>query len=331
MKSLVTQSVLVRKCNSAYFRYRRNRWRWSPKFKATANVKIDRPIYLLGTQGGGLTLLSRILHRHRASISVTGDHHNWAGDDETQNVLQAILPERLGWRRVDVPGFDSADHNWLYANDAFLPHYRERGFQDEAQLAADYKTVLRRIIALNGAQETGATRFIDKSQSLTVRVGLVRRLLTGCNPKFVLITRDPTALTWRAVTHDRIISGLKCSQEEKFELAVQHWANSFQAALEDREDDLKIWKFEDLLADPPQVIEEICQHVELAYDPAILPGPNDEVPWGSAFDAFNKRKWYPMRPNVSSGYLEDMPSWAKAHLNERAGELIHKLGYQTHV
>lgn len=328
MKSLVRSFVPIRKLNSAYYHYRRNRWRWDPRFRDEPSIRIDRPVYLIGTQGGGLTLLSRILHRHPHAVSVTGDHRYWAGDDETQNVLGQILPEALGWRQISVTGYNSDDHNWLYANDAFLPYYRDDGRDATRDLSEQYRSVLRRIINLNGrASEGNPPRFIDKSQSLTVRVGLVRKLLCDYSPKFVLITRNPFALAWRAVTRDAVISGLECSDERKFEVAIQHWRNSLDAALADGGADLRWWRFEDLLCEPQRVVQEICAHVELQWDPAILPGPHDVFPWGSAYDAFSRRKWYPLRPDVSSEYLRAIPAWAVDYLQQRCPDLIERFGY----
>lgn len=330
MKSLVQKVPVIRKANSAYYYFRRSMWRWHPRFIDDNNTVIDKPVFLLGTQGGGLTLLSRILHRHPQAISVTGNCNYWAGDDESQNVLNDILPERLSWRSIEIDTYNSKDHNWLYANDAFLPFYRENGSDVSEELKKQYKSILRRIINLYGKGSRGGGRFIDKSQSLTVRVGLIRKLLEGCNPKFVLITRNPFALAWRAVTKDDVISNLEMTDQDKFKVAVQHWKNSMECVLEDgKADDLGVWKFEDLLSQPEKIISEICEHIELPYISSILPGPDDVIPWGSMFDAFSKRKWYPLRPNVSSGYLDDIPDWAVQYLSQECRELLIRFGYHV--
>ena len=329
MRRLITAFPPLRKINSALFHFRRNQWRWNPRFRDASSTIIDRPIYLLGTQGGGLTLLSRILHRHPHAISVTGDCNYWAGDDETQNVLRDALPEQFSWRDVSLPRYNAGDHNWLYANDDFLPYYRDNGESTEAATIAAYRAVLRKIIRMNWKRSDRSARFIDKSQSLTVRVGLVRKTLTEFRPRFVMLTRDPFAMTWRAVTKDRVVSGLQLSEREKFEVAVQHWTNSMRSALEDAHghDDFACWRFEDLLAEPVAIVRQICAHAELEFRHDILPGPDDDFPWGSAFDAFSRRKWYPLRADVSSSYLRSMPAWAMDHLLEHGADLIERFGY----
>ena len=85
-------SAMARKTRAALFRARRNVWRWDPRFRRGADVAIDRPIFLLGTQGAGLTLLSRILRRHPLVVGATGGHRYWAGADEGQNVFAGALP-----------------------------------------------------------------------------------------------------------------------------------------------------------------------------------------------------------------------------------------------
>ncbi len=247
MKERLTGIVPIRKVNSAYFHYRTNRWRWNARFRKDTDQRLDRPIYLIGTQGGGLTLLSRILHRHRHAVSVTGDSSNWAGEDEAQNALEPILPEDFGWRRIDLPGYPSRDHSWLYANDDFLPHYRRTAEDAVPEVGARYRTIIAGVVRMNARGE-GPARFIDKSQSLTVRVGFVHALLADCAPSFVLVTRNPYALVWSQATANSVVARLDRSLEDRVRLCAQHWRNSVEAALADagRDDGIRLrtWRFE---------------------------------------------------------------------------------------
>ena len=147
----------VRKLNSAWFHYRTNRWRFVRRFECGNAAPIDRPVYLLGTQNGGLTLLARILHRHPQAISVTGDHRYWAGEDETQDAMVDILPEDFGWRQVELPGFPLRNHSWVYGSDAFLPYYRRRAGETDEAAGARYRHILEGILRMNGRGK----RFID--------------------------------------------------------------------------------------------------------------------------------------------------------------------------
>jgi hypothetical protein len=80
------------------------------------DVEIDRPVSIVGLQGGGLTLISRILRRSQNTASVRGNSQTWYTNDEMQNELSLILPvdvtvvhvwasnEKTRWqRRVYLP------------------------------------------------------------------------------------------------------------------------------------------------------------------------------------------------------------------------------------
>ncbi|MFT6286158.1 MAG: hypothetical protein ACJA09_000901 [Alcanivorax sp.] len=317
----------IRKLNSGWFHYRANRWRFGRRFEGGNVAPIDRPVYLLGTQNGGLTLLARILHRHPQAISVTGDHRYWAGEDETQDAMADILPEDFGWRRVDLPDYPLRNHSWVYGSDAFLPYYRRRAGETDLAAGARYRRILQSILRMNGPGK----RFIDKSQSLTLRVGALHDALGESDPRFVLVSRDPFAVVWGQATRNGVVSALSVSLEEKVQICAQHWANSFFAALADAEADptikLRHWRFEDILMDPETHVAEICAFTDLRWLPEILPGPNDHVPWGSRIDAFNKRKWYPLRPDVNDRYRTDLPQWAAQIIAKTCGELADRFGY----
>lgn len=317
----------IRKANSAWFHYRTNRWRFDARFKGGEAVAIDRPVYLIGTQNGGLTLLARILHRHPEAISVSGDHRYWAGEDEAQDALADILPEDFGWRRIDLPGYPARNHSWVYGNDAFLPYYRRRAGEVDPAAAARYRRILQGVVCQHGPGK----RFIDKSQTLTLRIGALQEALADSSPRFVLISRDPYAVIWSQATRGGVLRALDRPAEEKVVIAAQHWRNSLQAALEDADADpsirLRHWRFEELLEEPERVSSEICDFAELDWRPEILPQARDWIPWGSRLDAFNKRKWHPLRTDVNDRYFKEIPDWAAAKITEICGDLVQKLGY----
>lgn len=318
-----------RKLNSAYYYYRRNTWRWKSAFRTGAKCLIDRPVYLIGTQNGGLTLLARILHRHAQVVSATGDHRSWAGDDELQNVLEPILPEDFGWRRIDIEGFCASGHSWLYGTDEFLPYYRRRASDANPALGARYRKLLEGVIRLHSGGRS--VRFVDKSQSLTLRVGLVHASLRDCDPRFVLVSRNPYSVVWSQAQRNADLAELGLDIETRVKLCAQHWRNTFEAALEDAETsaDVKLshWRFEALLAEPERVTREICEFADLAWDSAILPGARDKIPFGSMHDAWTRRKWYPLRPNANKRWLDELPAWALSQIQETCGPLADRLGY----
>ena len=318
-----------RKLNSAAYRYRENRWRWHPRFRSPdPSIAIDRPVFLLGIGGGGLTLTARILRRTPGVVSATGNHHYWAGNDEMQNVVQGHLLESFSWRNLDVPGFQ-ARHDNCYACDALIDAYVEGAGDATPEKRACFRSTLQGLIAMNRDPAGEApVRFLDKSQTFTLRTGLIASALDDTRPKFVFMTRDPYAMCWRGARKAETLADLDKSDEEKLEIAVQHWCNSARAALEAAEAvDLSCWRFEDLLTEPERVIREICEFAELPFSKEILPGPDDAIPWGSSSDAFDRHKWYPLRPDVSRETLREIPGWAVDRVTEGCGALLERFGY----
>src|SRR6056297_2994992 len=88
---------MLKLINYIYYLYKRNNWLldFSHFYKDFDDIKIDKPIFLLGVQGGGLTLISRTIRRQKNIVSVTGNNNYWYGADEMQNVLWPILPSQF--------------------------------------------------------------------------------------------------------------------------------------------------------------------------------------------------------------------------------------------
>ena len=91
--------------NFLCYLWRRNKWMLYLYFYFSRfeDVSVDRPIFLLGVQGGGLTLVSRMLRRHPQVVSVSGNYRYWSGADEIHTVLGPILPPELTRTRYKVP------------------------------------------------------------------------------------------------------------------------------------------------------------------------------------------------------------------------------------
>ena len=330
---LVEHVVPVRKLNSAYFHYRSNRWRWHPRFTDAHAPALDRPIFLLGTQGGGLSLISRVFRRSPHVVSVTGDYRFWSGADEAQVILEDILPPELCWVREAELSENGSDHSWIYASDALLPFYALDESNATREMKVTIERVLRSVLNLNGGRARPPVRYFDKSQSLTVRVPFLQECLRDFDPKFLLVVRNPFASVWRAAVKDGVVSQLAVPIERKVEIAAQHWANSTRLALQARERcSLRMWRFEDFLTDPEGTLSEMCAHAELPFDPTLLPAANDVIPWGSgaaSFRSATRRKWYPLRADVNSDYLRSIPGWVVDVVASTCGDLVSKCGYEA--
>lgn len=320
--------------NLFVYHWKRNNWLFYPPrlFRDFSKVEIDRPIFLIGDQGGGLTLIGRMLRRHDQVISISGNKKYWAGADEMQRVMMCRLPDslRLGGPYFCMEFLDqrlTPPRSWSYACDELLDLYRKT----EADYDQEIEQILRFIIgeALHryGKGQQGL-RFVDKSQVFTVKVSYVAELLKDTNPYFVLITRNPYAACYRAAlgkASDMKRYAAFLSLSERVELCAQHWANAMGCALEDKGKvaHFKVMRFEDFLNEPKDSLAELCSFLDLTYDDDMLPRAHHKVPFGSKY----RDRWYPIRPDVNNQYLEDIPQRYIDKIAERCQPLAEGFGY----
>jgi len=295
------------------------------------HVAIDRPVFLLGVQGGGLTLVSRMLRRHPRVVSVSGNCRYWSGADEMHTVFGPLLPAELTGARYKVPWPDhplyDPPRSWTYASDELLPHYRQTAQDATPELRERFRRVIRMCLARH-ADDPQQAQFIDKSQVYTVRVDLIRELLKGHRPLFVLVPVDPYAACYRAALGkaqdmDRLQTRL--AFPERLEICAQHWANSMECALADRADDMIVVKLEDVLSEPGRWIARICEHVGIDYRENLLPGPDDRVPFGSRF----RDRWYPLDPERALRYADAASDEEREIIHRRCGEIAAEFGYEV--
>ncbi|MFQ6675266.1 MAG: sulfotransferase [Fidelibacterota bacterium] len=298
-------------------------------FRHHEHVVVDRPIFLLGNQGGGLTLVSRMLRRHPRVVSVTGDHRYWAGADELQNVAGPILPPELTGIKYKAPPHPvlTPPRSWTYASDELIEAYRKTEKDYTPELESAFKGILKYFIARHGTN--GGVRFVDKSQVYTVRLSLINRLLEDCDPKFVLITRNPYVECPRAAmgkAGDMKRFRSKLSWEERLRLCAQHWSNSMEALFEDRdrlEIPVLVVKFEDVLERTPHTLKAICEFAEVDFYPDMLPQPRQRLPLG----CLHRDRWFPLRRRVNERYQKALSPADMEIVRERCGRRAARLGY----
>lgn len=307
-------------------------WMADPRMlKEHAGVPIDRPIFLLGTQGGGLTLLSRMLRRHPDVVCAAGNARYWTSADEIQNIHGPILPPELTGLRYKAPPHPvlKAPRSWTFAAKALFEQYRET----EDNLTPEISRALRRVMRYSIRRFAGSprrARFVDKSQSYSVRAGLIWAALSETNPLFVLVPRDPYVSVFRAsrgkaADMKRLAHSMDVG--ERVELCAEHYANTMRATLEDADRlkfPLKIVRFEDLIAEPERVLRECCQFVDLDFRRDMLPAPEHRLPLGSRF----RDRWYPIRSDVNASYEDCLDAITLEAVNRHCGSLFSRLGYR---
>ena len=282
--------------------YRRDRWRYSPRrrLRSVDEIPLDRPIFFLGVQGGGETIVGRCLRRHEAVVSMSGNSGYWTGIDELGAVRNrmARLPASL-WGckyRTDIehPLF-GPNHNSVYACDALLPFYR-RTAEDAGEADGErYGRLLREHVAVY-ARDPRHARFFDKTHTNTLKLPLLAEYLRGCDPFFVLVVRNPYGWCYRAVRRKRPDHRVALAPEQELRLAAEHWTNSYRIALDDARHipNVTVVRFEDFVAEPERVVRGLATFVGLDFDEAMVPRAGDRFPFATLP---GDRKWYPLFPD----------------------------------
>lgn len=309
--------------------YYRDRWRVSPRRlgRRVDRVRLDRPIFILGTQGSGGTLVGRCLRRNPAVVTVSGGSEHWTGTDELAIVRSRMrrLPRSL-WgssHRYDIPSDTfGTHHSSAFASDELLPHYRATADDAQPGDAARFQRLLREHLAVYG--RGGDARFLDKTHSYTVKMALIAALLEDADPLFVLVVRNPYGACPSAVARKPPSFAASVTAERRLELVAEHWANAHRIALEDAErvGRTAVVRFEDFLADPEAVVRELCSFAGLEYRPAMVPRAGDSMPWATLP---TDRKWWPLYPDDR---LERITPEQLEIVAERCAEIASRLGYR---
>ena len=323
---------LFEKAERLLYTARQMGWMADPRsWLPVPDLTIDRPVFLLGTQGGGLTLLARMLQRHPQVISGAGNCDYWTSANEIQNIYGPILPQELTGLRWKAPPHPvlTAPRSWTFAARDLHVQYRKT----EQDATPELKAMLERVIrlsALRHAKNRKAFRFIDKSQVYAVRVALLYGLLKEYNPKFVLVPRDPYVSVYRAA--DGKAGDMKrltnvLDNKQRIDICAEHYANSMRDTLEDCDRlgiPLHILPFETLLHEPEKSLRAVCDFCELDFQSDMLPAAQHRLPIGSRF----RDRWYPLRTNVNTGYAEKLTNEDIAVVNRYCRDVIERLGYR---
>lgn len=304
-------------------------------FRNFKEIKIDRPIFLLGVQGGGLTLISRMLRRNKNVVSVSGNYHYWYGADEMQNVLWPILPPELSGIKHKFPTKKKfiKPRGWLYATNYLIDDYRNDEKDATEKIKANFQKIIRWQIARHAFNPKTA-RFTDKSQVFTVKIAFINKLLEEAQPKFILITRNPYALCYRSVVKKGEAPELKKAAKiygfkKALDLAAQHWANSMKYALEDGKKlkNFLVVRLEDILNEPEKKLKEICKFADLKYSPDMLPQKQDKIVLGVR--SLKRNKWYPLRKNINDKYLKETKKEDIEIIAKRCAKYAERFGYHN--
>ncbi|NOZ25079.1 MAG: sulfotransferase [Nitrospirae bacterium] len=292
-------------------------------------VEIHGPIFLVGNQGDGLTLLSRMLRRNRSVVSVTGNRNYWAGADEMANVYEPVLGPDLSGIRLRAPRHErlTPPRSWSYACNDLIDAYRRTEMHANETAARRLRHAIGLAVSRYG-KGMPQPRFVDKSQVYTVKMSFIDRLLEGCGPYFILVTRNPYASIYRAATGsagDMKRYAAYMSLDERMRVCMEHWLNSARCVEEDRHKvkNFMSVRFEDLLKSPRRVLMDICDFAGLEYSDDMIPQPHHRLPFGMKY----RERWYPLRVDVNERYLKAVPDEYVEMIYRHCGRYAEAQGY----
>lgn len=312
---------------------------WTPRrlYIPLNSVGIQRPIFVVGTQGAGLTLLTRMLRRHPQVVMIGGGPSFWAGFDEMDkhphehmNFPDALSLRAPGYKNVtgreeEHPLF-GLERSWVYATNTLLPVYRKTSEDANDEICQALTQKIKKSVRAY-ATNVHHARFLDKSQSYALKIPLIKTCLPDA--QFIVQVRNPYVMCWREATarpaHKYRLWKSQPSLEAGLRLAAQHWKNTYQVALHDLKDKpygLFI-RFEDLLAQPEQTLKQTLQFLDLDFRQDLLPQPHHKLPSGSKAT----EKWYPIRQNVNDKYLRSLTISAAQIIYEEVKEITDIFGY----
>ncbi|OGV51865.1 MAG: hypothetical protein A2X49_03600 [Lentisphaerae bacterium GWF2_52_8] len=293
-------------------------------------IKIDRPIFFLGVQGGGLTLIARIFQRHPQIVFCRGNSSTWDnGENEMQVTIPDLPPElSLLTNPHKHPSYPTnLFRYWTYALDDNVANYKHDEKDITPELSARFQRCIKKIIRAY-ASDPGNCRFMDKSQLYTIEMPFVHEMIRECDPHFILVTRNPYAMCHRVAGKyymNKRKNNLPFNYEKSIKLCAQHWRNSYSIALADKihVPHFTMIRFEDFLAKPEETIRELCNFCGLSFEPDMMPAPSQKH---SIFNSMTGR-WYPLRSDANQSYLKELDSLAKITIKNECDELACLFGY----
>ena len=290
-----------------------------------SKINIKKPIFLLGVQGGGLTLLARILHRHSKVIYCNGNSKFWAGRDEMQNNAHKSIPDIFTMRPSQK--LFGKYYQCIYGCDALINYFKLTKKEFNRKDAKQFEVQIKKYIRAYSKKPQKA-RFVDKSQSYILKTSYLLKLFPDV--KFLIITRNPYAICKGRSMNEQLKSyndynSKNITRDELLVLTCEHYRNVFEKVLEDLKDyPFYMFKFEDFIDKPKLYLDNILNYCELNKEEYLLPSVNDVLPPGSP----SREKWYPIISDPNTKYLELITQRELNLMSSILDPISKKLGYK---
>ncbi|WP_339859784.1 hypothetical protein [Thalassospira alkalitolerans] len=317
-------------------KYRLRKVTYTPRRLTTrlSEIKIDRPLFFLRVQGGGLTILAKCFQRLNNTCFANGNSDSWDAADNEMHVCVTSkkLPKEFSFHTNTFYPPELASNfyrYWTYATDQALPHFRIEDPESVGEKSlSGFRDYIKAIIRAH-AKDINSCRFVDKSQLYTINTPLIRKALADSSPYFAIFGRSPYGSVPRTAKNYYLNPnkhGFDMSYEDALKLCAQHWNNTFSIALKDcneKQDNLFL-KIEDFFADPDSFCRKICDFAELDFSTEMAPKPDQK---NTIYEQM-ARRWYPIKKSSTDSALRSLTELEISIVNEICGKTMQNLGYE---
>jgi len=316
LKIIYIQNFIKRLWASVYYRYKNRLIFLNPKnyINDKSNTNIKKPIFLLGTSSGGLTIISRIIRRHPNIISASGDSFYFYGLDEINQYYKKFIPNSL-----DVFRFKNLSPSFgeFYGLNKYLKHsiVQKKNYNSYSN---KYRMLLNAILKVF-SKDPSKDRLIDKSQVNSLNIDFIDFALKDCSPYYVLIINNPYAIIAKNFIN------LGQHDQKNLKIAIEHYKNIINKcfkSLKKTKNKYIIVNFDDFLNSPEKNMKKIYNFLGLKFNKNFMPKQNDLYRINS-----NDYKWYPIRKNTHTKYFDKLSKKHIKLINKECANIIKKLNF----
>lgn len=243
----------------------------------SANVKIDRPIFLVGSGRSGTTILYHVLGGHPALAWFSNYNERWPGFARAASCSRLYaLPSLRAWRGKGLPIPSEAYAVWDRARPVADSPCDPR--LDETHVTREERARARALVAAN-MKHHGKPRFLNKNTRNTRRMRYLQSIFPDAI--FIHVLRDPRAAmasllkvdwwpTMKVWCRNQITAQEWAAQgRDPVALAAHLWAAEVRCVMEDKralapEQYFEV-RYEEFMREPEQVLRRVLRFCDLQW------------------------------------------------------------------
>ena len=279
----------------------------------SSNKNISKPIFLLGTASGGLSIIRRIISRHPNIVYCTGDYKYFHYVDEINHYYKKFVPKTFNISNIvskkKFPPFN------LYAIDKYINKAIIKK-KDFYLSSLKYLKLLNAIFKIY-SNDPSKDRIIDKSQNNSLNIKFLDYTFKGKKPTYILIVNNPYAV----IAKNYINLKKKSKSKNNLDISIQHYSNLVKKCIKDlkkSQNKYIILYFDDFLKNPEKTMRKIFSFLNLNFENKFMPNRDNQY-------LVRDYKWYPIRKQTHRHYLKILSKNDLKKINNRCNYIFRTL------